>query len=103
MGLSGRKGRNNWCCTICGEKYDWKQPNRLVVVHSGESIDQVKVFKAHAVPQGSCANFINALELLANQQEYGDCLFPEHRGAEKVSRTVGENSQRLTMSAPLNT
>ena len=56
----------------CGEQYDWKQPNRLWVVQTGESVDQANVFKAHAVPQGLCANLINALNLLANQQEDGD-------------------------------
>ena len=56
------------------EKYDWKQPNRLSVVQTGESIEQAKVFKAHAVPQGLCANLINTLKLLANQQEDGDGL-----------------------------
>ena len=66
--VSGREGSNKWWCAICGERYDWKQPHRLLVVQTGESIDQIKVFKAHAVPQGSCANFINALKLLANQQ-----------------------------------
>ena len=34
------------------KKYDWKQPNRLQVVQTGESVNQAKVFKAHAVPQG---------------------------------------------------
>ena len=58
----------------CTEIYDWKQPNMLLVVQTGESVDQAKVFKAHAVPQGLCANLINALELLANQQEDGDGL-----------------------------
>ena len=48
--------------------------NRLLVVQTGESIDQAKVFKAHAVPQGLCANLINASKLLANQQEDGDGL-----------------------------
>ena len=48
------------------EKYDWKQPNRIFVVQTG-SINQAKVFKAHAVPQGLCGNLINALKLLANQ------------------------------------
>ena len=55
-------------------KYDWKQPNRLVVVQTGESIDQAKLFKAHAVSVALCANLIKALELLANQQEDGDGL-----------------------------
>ena len=35
---------------------------------------QAKVFKAHAVPQGFCENLINALKLLANQQEDGHGL-----------------------------
>ena len=39
-----------------------------------ESFEQAKVFKAHAVPQGLCENVINALKLLANQQEDGDGL-----------------------------
>ena len=55
-------------------KYGSKQPNWLLVVQAGESIDQAKVFNAHAVPQGLCANSINALKLLANQQEDGDGL-----------------------------
>ena len=59
---------------MCGENYDWKQPHRLLVVQTGDSIDQAKVFKGHAVPQGLCANLINALKLLANQQEDGDGL-----------------------------
>ena len=34
--VSGGK-QTNWWCAICGEKYDWKQPNRLVVVQTGAS------------------------------------------------------------------
>ena len=69
----GRKS-TKWWCAICGEKYDWKQPNRLLVVQTGDSFEQAKVFKAHAVPRGLCANLVNALKLLANQQEDGDGL-----------------------------
>ena len=75
-----------------------KQPNRLLVVQTGESIDQAKVFKAHAVPQGLCANLINALKLSANQQEDGDGFLQNivkdlgREGAEKVSRTACVNS-----------
>ena len=69
MVVSGRKGRNNWWCAICGEKYDWKQPNGLFVVQTGESVNQAKVFMVHAVPQGLGGNLISALKLLANQQE----------------------------------
>ena len=60
--------RNQW------RKYDWKQPDRLLVVQTGESVNQAKVFKAHGVPPGFCGNLINALKLLANQQEDGDGL-----------------------------
>ena len=44
------------------------------MVQTGESVNQAKVFKAHAVPQGLCGNLINALKLLANQQEDGGDL-----------------------------
>ena len=46
----------------------------MLVVQTGESFEQAKIFKAHAVPQGLCGNLINALKLLANQQEDGDGL-----------------------------
>ena len=72
--VSGGKKHTNWWCAICGEKYDWEQPNMLLVLQTGESVNQAKVFKAHAVPQGLCGNLINELELLANQQEDGDGL-----------------------------
>ena len=44
------------------------------MVQAGETVNQAKVFKAHAVPQGLCGNLINALTLLANQQDDGDGL-----------------------------
>ena len=69
--VSGGK-HTRWWYAICGEKYDWKQPNKVSVVQTAESIEQAKVFKAHAVPQGLCTNLVNALQLLANQQEDGD-------------------------------
>ena len=51
-----------------------KQPNRPLVVQTGESANQAKVFQAHAVPKGPCGNLIDALKLLANQQEGGEGL-----------------------------
>ena len=86
--VSGRKGRDNWWCAICGEKHDWKQPHRLLVVQTGESIDQAKVFKAHAVPQGLCANVISALKLLANQQEDKDNLI------QNIVTNLGEGNRK---------
>ena len=49
--LSGRKD-TNWWCAICGEKYDWKQPNRLLVVETCDSIEQAKVFKSTCSTSG---------------------------------------------------
>ena len=44
--VSGSKGRNKWWCAISGEQYDWKQPYRLLVVQTGESVNQAKVFQS---------------------------------------------------------
>ena len=65
------------------------QPNRLLVVHTGDSIEQAKVFKAHAVPQGLYANLINALKLLANQQEDGDGLL------QNIVKDLGKESRKV--------
>ena len=70
--VSGVKSTQIGGSHICGEKDDWRAPNRLLVVQTGESVNQAKVFRAHAVPQGLCGNLTNALKLLANQQEDGD-------------------------------
>ena len=86
--VSGVKGRNNWWRAIFGEKYDWQQPNRLWVVQTGESVNQAKVFKAHAVSQGFCGNLINALKLLANRQEDGDGLL------QNIAANLGEGSRK---------
>ena len=55
---------------------------------NGDSIDQAKVFKAHAVPQGLCVNLINALKLLANQQEDGDGLL------QNIVKDLGKESRK---------
>ena len=59
-----------------------------MVVQTGDSIDQVKVFKAHAVPQGLCANLINALKLLANLQEDEDGLL------QNIVKNLGKESRK---------
>ena len=73
---------------LLGEKYAWRQPKRLLVVQTGDSFEQAKVFKAHAVPQNLCANLIIALKLLANQQEDGDCLL------QNIVEDLGKESRR---------
>ena len=54
-----------------------------MVVQTGESIEQSKVFKAHAVPQGLCTNEINAL----NKQEDEDCFF------QNIVKDLGKESR----------
>ena len=66
-----KKQHCSWCCANCGETYEWKAPNRLLVVQTGDSASKAKVFKAHAVPQGPCEILTNALMLLANKQMDG--------------------------------
>ena len=70
------------------KKCGWMQPNRLLVVQTGESVNQAKVFKAQAVPQGLCGNLINALKLPANQQEDGDGFI------QNIVTTLGEGSRK---------
>ena len=77
-----------WWCAFCEEKYDWRQPNRLLVVQTGESFEQAKVFKAHAGLQGLCASLINAQKLLANQQEDGDGL------SQNIVKDLDKESKR---------
>ena len=52
------------------------------------SFEQATVFKAHAVPQGLCANLINELKLLANQQEDGDGLL------QNIVKDLGKESRK---------
>ena len=71
------------------------------MVQTGESVNQAKVFKAYAVPQGLCGNLINALKLLANQQENGGGLIQNivtnlsTRGAGRVSQRGWEKSYKI--------
>ena len=79
--VSPGKKCTSWWCAICGEKFDRRAPNRLLVVPTGESAKQARsskcmqYFRAHVgiwSMQSLCENLTNALELLANQQEDGD-------------------------------
>ena len=73
-GNNGKKKHCNWCCcAACGGQYEWRAPNRVLVVQLGTNINEAKVFKVQAAPLGLCDNLINALKLLANQQRDGDC------------------------------
>ena len=85
--VPGRE-HTKWWCALRGEKYYWKQLNRLLVVQTGDSIEQGKVLKAPAVPQGLCAILINALKPLGNQQEDGDGLL------QNIMKDLGKESRK---------
>ena len=65
-----------------------EQSNKLLVVQTGESVNQAKVFRAHAVPQGLCGSLVDALKLLANQQEDEDGLI------KSIVTNLGEGSRK---------
>ena len=73
------------------------------MVQTGESVNQAKVFRAHAVPQSLCGNLIFALKLLANQQDDGDGLIQNIvtnlcEGSRKgLTGGLRENSYKLTI------
>ena len=54
----------------------------------GKVLSRAKVFNECAVPQGLCANLINALKLLANQAEDGDGL------VQNIVTNLGEVSRK---------
>ena len=70
--VSTTKKHCSWWCAICGERFEWRAPNRILAVQLGTKEEEAKTFRAHAVQQGLCENLINALKLLANQQKDGD-------------------------------
>ena len=77
-GSHRKKMHCSWWCAVCGGKYEWRAPNRILVVQLGANANEVKVFEAHAAPLGLCDNLINALKLLANQQKDGDSPIQKH-------------------------
>ena len=71
-GNSRKKKQCKWWCATCGGQYEWRAPNRILVVQLGVNANEAKVFKAHAALLRLCGNLINALKLLANQRKDGD-------------------------------
>ena len=67
-----KKKHCNWWCAACGDQYEWRAPNRILVVQLGTNANEAKVFKAHAGPLELCDSLSNALQLQANQQKDGD-------------------------------
>ena len=71
VGIGRKEAMQLVVCNL-RERYEWRAPNRILVVQLGTNEDEATVFRAHAVPQGLCGNLMNALTFLANQQKDGD-------------------------------
>ena len=59
-GNNGKK-HCSWCCAACGGPFDWRAPNRILVVQLGANANEAQVFRAHAAPQGLCDNFVRRI------------------------------------------
>ena len=71
-GNKRKKKHCSWWCAACGGQYEWRAPNRILVVQLSANANEAEVFKAHTAPLGLCDNLINAQKLQANQQKGGD-------------------------------
>ena len=86
VGLWGKKTQRGGAQFL--KKVRLEATEQLWVVQTGESFEQAKVFKSHAVPQGPCANLINVLKFLANQQEDGDAFL------QNIVTNLGKGSRK---------
>ena len=86
--VSSEKKHTTWWCAICRKNMIGSNGTGLWSYKEVIVLIRAKVFKAHAVPQGLCANLINALKLLANQQEDGDGLL------QNIVKDLGEGSRK---------
>ena len=49
MGTDRKKKKHcNWWCAACGGQYEWRAPNRILVVQIGVNANEAKVYNAHA-------------------------------------------------------
>ena len=62
----------SWWCAACGGQYDWRAPNRILVIQDSTDHREAKVSRAHSAHQKTRENSTNALKLLTNQQKDGD-------------------------------
>ena len=51
---SKKKRQCNWWSAACGGQYNWRDPNRVLIIQDGTDASAAKVFGAHAPPQGAC-------------------------------------------------
>ena len=80
---NNRKKRSiaRWCAA-CGGQYEWRAPDRILVVQIGTDANEAKVFRTHAAPWGLCDNLINDLKRsVAEQSRKVHC--PKHRASRE--------------------
>ena len=72
-----------WRCAVCVGKFEWRAPNRILVVQLGTSAKEAKVFGAHAA-------LLVPPKLLANQQTEGaDSEYCNRLARKKQKRNHG--------------
>ena len=78
---------------------DWRNPSRILVIQDCTDRREATVFRAHAAPHGVCGNLVNALQLLANQQQGGDSLVevPVEGLQERSRLKIMEGSRKFIM------
>ena len=62
----------NWWCTAIGGQYNWRDPNRVLVMRYSADSGEAKVFGALVPQQSACEHLLYAVKLPANQQTRGD-------------------------------
>ena len=85
-GNNRRKKQCSWCAASCGQ-YDWRAPDRTLVIQLGADANRAKVFKALAAPLGLCDNLVN-VKHLANEDQDGD------RPIQSIVTGLHEGSRR---------
>ena len=93
VGIDGEEARQLVVCKSV--RYEWRAPNRILVVQLGTNDDEAKASRAHVVPQGLCENLTNTLKLLANQKMVTVRFKTLSWAAREMQGTYYERTQKL--------
>ena len=101
--VSGRK-TTKWWCAICGEMCDWRQPNWLLVVQTGESFEQARSSKRMRHLKACAQNWSMRFNCwrINKRMEYllQSIVTNLGKGSRSGLTTVCVNSSGWTMIAP---
>ena len=78
----GKRQRSCWCAASGGQ-YNWKDPNRVLIIQDSADPREAKVFRPHAPHGGPSENLVCAFKLLANLL----------KGADNLVETIFEGLQ----------